>query len=81
MLVGLFLAQLGSGSTCRILNPASGHCPGSWARYLHHFIWCPGPCPQPADDYPHSTDGSVSTLPMTMATQFLGGNQTNVNLF
>lgn len=55
--VGSWVLALGT------LNPTSGHCPSSQAKYLCCFICCPGPRPHQAKDCPLYKWTSASTLP------------------
>ena len=71
--VGSWVLALGT------LNPASGHCPSSRARYLCCFICCPGPA--------LTTRRTAHTLQMDFCVSspngqiILWGHQTIANLF
>lgn len=71
--VGSWVLALGT------LNPTSGHCPSSQAKYLCCFICCPGPRPHQAKDCPHSTNGRLRQLCQRPLNSW--GHQTIVNLF
>lgn len=71
--VGSWVLALGT------LNPASGHCPSSGARYLCRFICCPGPAlTMRRTDHTLQMDFCVSS---PNGHIILWGHQTIANLF